>query len=144
MSKAGLIFIALCAGIALFFLIPALGMPGGTSDGAPGPGYFPTIVSVVVLFLCIPLLIGYLKDKKKYFQQDETQKKNLPSLLIVMVAICLYCVLFMYVPFIPLTIAFIVFFNWYFGQKWVFNIVFSIVFTLLIYFIFSKFLHVML
>lgn len=144
MSKAGLIFVGCCAAIAIFFLIPALGMPGGTSDGAPGPGYFPIIVSLVILVLCVLLVFKYLKDDKKYFQQTETQRKNLPKLLITAGAIVLYTILFMFVPFIPLTIVFMVFLNWYFGKKWVYNIVFSIVFTLVLYFVFSKFLHVML
>lgn len=144
MSKAGLIFVGCCAAIAIFFLIPALGMPGGTSDGAPGPGYFPIIVSLVILVLCVLLVFKYLKDDKKYFQQTENQRKNLPKLLITAGAIVLYTILFMFVPFIPLTIVFMVFLNWYFGKKWIYNIVFSIVFTLVLYFVFSKFLHVML
>lgn len=143
MNKAGLVFVAIIACIAVFFLIPALGMPSGSSDGAPGPGYFPTIISIAVLLLCIPVLLGYRKDKKKYFQQNELQKKNLKRLIIVGGTIVLYTILFQYVPFIPLTIVFAIFLNWIFKQKWVFNIIFSVVITMVLYFIFSKFLHVM-
>lgn len=65
-------------------------------------------------------------------------------LFIVCILILAYTILFAFIPFIPLTIAAVGFLNWLFGKKWVPNLIFSVVFTMIIYVIFSKFLHVML
>lgn len=137
-------FVGACVIVTLFFMIPAFSFPGGTTDGAPGPGYFPILVCSVILLLSTILFIQYLRDHKKYFQQNETQKKNLPKLLIAIGAIILYTILFMFIPFIPLTLVFMVFLNWLFGRTWRFNIIFSVVFTGVIYFVFNNLLHVML
>lgn len=144
MSKAGIIFVGCCIIIALVFMIPALDFPGGSSDGAPGPGYFPVILCVIILVLSAVLAVSYLRRREKYFQTNETERRNLPILLITGGAVVLYTILFMFLPFIPLTIIFLVFLNWLYKRTWKFNIIFSIVFTVAMYAIFSKFLHVML
>jgi hypothetical protein len=90
------------------------------------------------------LAVSYLRHKEKYFQTNETERTNLPILLITGGAVVLYTILFMFLPFIPLTIVFMVFLNWLYKRSWVFNCVFSVVFTIVMFFIFSRFLHVML
>lgn len=144
MNKAGLVFVGISIIVALFFMLPAFSMPEGSVDGAPGPGYFPIIVSSIVILLSTIQGIQYLQEDKKTFQQDETQKKNSPTLFIVCVAILIYTILFAFVPFIPLTIILVCFLNWLFGKKRIHNIIFSVAFTMILYMIFSKFLHVML
>ena len=144
MNKAGLVFVGCCIALALFFLIPALAMPEGSVDGAPGPGYFPIIVSVIIIILAVIQGVSYFKEDVKTFEQDETQKKNRPTLFITIVSILVYTVLFAFLPFIPLTIVFVGFLNWLYGKRWIFNALFSVSFTLILWAIFSKFLHVML
>ncbi len=143
MNKAGLIFVGISIMIALGFMIPAFSMPGGSVDGAPGPGYFPIIVSLLVIIFAIIQGITYLKEDVKTFEQTETQVKNKPTLFITCVTILVYTILFSIIPFIPLTIITIGFLNWLYGKKWVHNSIFSVVFTVVVYLIFSKFLHVM-
>jgi hypothetical protein len=143
MSKAGILFVGCCIVAALVFMIPAFDFPGGSSDGAPGPGYFPIIVCVAIFVLSGILAVSYLRRGVKYFQTNNTERKNLPVLLITGGAVVLYTILFMFLPFIPLTIGFLVFLNRLYKRTWKFNIVFSIVFTVVMYFVFSKFLHVM-
>lgn len=144
MNKAGLVFVGLCIVLALIFMIPAFSMPEGTVDGAPGPGYFPGILSVIVILLAITQGVIYLREDEKTFQQDDVQKKNRPTLFITIFAILVYTILFAFLPFIPLTIVFVGFLNWLYGKRWISNIIFSVAFTLILYGIFSKFLHVML
>lgn len=144
MNKAGLVFVSVCIMVALFFMIPAFSMPKGTVDGAPGPGYFPEIVSVFVILLSLVQGYKYLKEDKKTFEQDEVQKKNRPTLFITIFSILIYTILFAFIPFIPLTIALVGFLNWLYEKPWIPNIMFSVIFTLILYWIFSKFLHVML
>lgn len=144
MNKAGLVFVGISIAVAVFFMIPAFSMPGGSVDGAPGPGYFPIILSVIVIILAIIQGIFYLREDKKSFDQDETQRKNKLMLIIVCIATLVYTILFMFIPFIPLTIVAVGFLNWLFGKKWIPNLIFSVAFTMIIYVIFSKFLHVML
>ena len=144
MSKSGLIFAGGCTAVALVFMIPALSFPSGTGDGSPGPGYFPIIVCTFILILSVILAVMYLRHKEKYFQTNETERSNLPILLVTGGAVILYTVLFMYLAFIPLTIVFMVFLNWLYKRPWLFNCIFSVVFTVAMYFIFSRFLRVML
>ena len=144
MSKAGLIFSGGCVVTALIFLVPALKFPAGSGDGSPGPGYFPVVVCTGILILSVILAFTYLRHKEKYFQTNETERSNLPALLITGGAVVLYTILFMFLPFIPLTIIFMVFLNWVYKRPWVFNLIFSVVFTVATYYIFSRFLRVML
>jgi len=144
MNKAGLVFVGISIAVALIFMIPAFSMPGGSVDGAPGPGYFPIILSTLVIILAIIQGLSYLKEDVKTFQQTETQKKNRPTLFIVCITTLVYTILFAYIPFIPLTIVGVGFINWLFGKRWISNLIFSVVFTMVLYVIFSKFLHVML
>ncbi len=144
MNKAGLVFVGISIAVALFFMIPAFSMPGGSSDGAPGPGYFPIIISVIIIILSVLQGVFYLREDKKSFDQDVTQRKNKPILFVVCITILAYTILFAFIPFIPLTIVAVGFLNWLFGKQWVPNLIFSVFFTLIIYVIFSKFLHVML
>ena len=144
MSKAGLLLSGACVAIALVFLVPALGFPGGSGDGSPGPGYFPIIVCTIIIILSIVLAVMYIRHKEKYFQTNETERTNLPVLLITGGAVVLYTIMFMFLPFIPLTIIFMVFLNWLYKRSWVFNGIFSVLFAVISYIIFSKFLHVML
>ena len=144
MSKAGLIFTGGCVAMALYFLIPALSFPGTTKEGTPGPGYFPIIVCSIILVLCLTLAIFYLRHKETYFQKNETERSNLPVTLITCGAVVAYPILFMFLPFIPLTIVYMIFLNWVYKRPWLFNIVFSVVFTVGMYFLFGRFLHIML
>lgn len=144
MNKAGLVFVGISIAVALFFMIPAFSMPGGSADGAPGPGYFPIILSVIVIVLSVVQGLFYFREDRKSFDQTETQKRNKPLLFIVCITILAYTILFAFIPFIPLTIIAVGFLNWLFGKKWVPNLIFSVFFTMIVYVIFSKFLHVML
>ncbi|MDR0486344.1 MAG: tripartite tricarboxylate transporter TctB family protein [Elusimicrobiota bacterium] len=144
MTKSGIIFCLCCIAAALFFMLLALGFPGASADGTPGPGYFPIIVSSAVIALSLVLSISYIKRKEKYFQTNEIERANFPTLLLTGAAIVIYAVLFMFIPFVPLSIAFLIFLNRLYQRSWRFNIIFSILFTLCAYFIFEKFLHVML
>lgn len=144
MSIAGLVFAVVSIALALVFMIPAFRFPGGTVDGAPGPGYFPIIVCTVIIILGLILGIGYIRKKERYFQTNETERSNLPALLVTGAAVVIYTIAFMFIPFIPLTIVFLIFMNWLYKRKWIFNIIFSVAFTIILFFVFSKFLHVML
>jgi hypothetical protein len=144
MNKAGVIFVSSCIGVALFFGIMALGFPGKDSFNTPGSGYFPLVICSIIVVLCLILLAGYLRRREQCFQKDETERKNLPvTFLFALVTLC-YVVALVFIPFIPVTIAFIIFLNRLFKRSWKFNIPFSIILTAVIYVVFAKFLHVML
>ena len=76
MNKAGLVFVGISIIIALAFMIPAFSMPGGSVDGAPGPGYFPIIVSVLVIIFAVIQGIVYIKDGTKTFDQTEKEQTD--------------------------------------------------------------------
>ena len=143
MSKPGLILTGGSIVLALLFLIPALGFPPARA-GTPGPGYFPIIVSTIIIILSVILAVTYLRDKETYFQKNETERSNTPTLLITCGAVILYPIFFWFLPFIPLTIVYMVFLNWVYKRTWKFNIPFSVLFTVTLYVIFARFLRVML
>ena len=144
MSKSGLLIAGGSIVLALFFLIPALGFPRAARGGTPGPGYFPIITSTAIIILSIVLAVVFLRDKEKYFQKNETERSNMPTLLITCAAVVLYPIFFFFLPFIPLTIVYMVFLNWVYKRSWKFNICFSVLFTVITYVIFARFLRVML
>lgn len=144
MNKAGVIFVSSCIGVALFFGITALGFPGKDSFNTPGPGYFPLVICSIIIVLCLVLLAGYLRRREQCFQTNEAERKNLPVTFLFAMVTLVYIVALIFIPFIPVTIAFLISLNRLFKRSWKFNIPFSIILTVVVYFIFVKFLHVML
>jgi len=116
-----------------FILINALNIPN--SPLGLGPGDFPEIISIGLIICGIILFIQGLKREEKL--QKIYSKEALLNILILVILGLLYVYLVHYIGFLYLT-PFLMFATMYlFGYKKIpYAIVISIVFTLLVYYIF--------
>ena len=137
---AGIISIIL----SITFFLSSLGFKSGTSDGVPGPGYFPIILSAMMGFIGVCLIIQGIRFKKRYFIIDDKIKKNLKSFFLTILAIGVYLVLWNIVPFIIRTPIFLFSLNFIYKRELKYNILFSGITSASIYLIFNNLFHVML
>lgn len=128
-------------GFGLLFLFPSLGLgvASPTSDGVPGAGFFPTIMAVLLIVFGILLTINGIKSKGSlvYFEMDEEQKANVKPFFITMISICVFFALWKVIGFYFSVLIFCFFLNKVYQRNFKFNITYSILFTALIYFVFT-------
>jgi len=136
----------LSIGFGTLFFVPSLGMgfTASTSDGVPGPGFFPIIVSSFLIILGFILLVKGIKDKGKFkfFVMDEDTKENLRPFFLTIAAIVVFLAALKLIPFTLASLALLVFLNWVYKRSWKFNLIFSPVFVGLVYLIFTVLLKV--
>jgi putative tricarboxylic transport membrane protein len=137
---AGLCFIAL----AVAFIIPSLSFPGGTSDGVPGPGYFPILLGVLLILLSIGLIVTGIVKQTSFNVVDDLFKANAKPFLLTIVAVIAYLVLWNFLPFLVNTSLFLFALGLIYERKIVYNIIFSVVTTVVLYLVFNNVFHVML
>lgn len=138
--------------VAIFFFLVSLSFPPG-SNGAVGPGYFPRIMCVLVVFLSCLNLINDLRAHKKMVAQGEKEeeltvfkKENLRVWISIGITL-VYVIAVKVIGFVVSSIVFLFVLNTYFRvhekSKAAFVIIpFAVVAVL--YFIFHNLLHVVL
>ncbi len=136
----------LSVAFGFLFLIPSIGfgVTSATSDGVPGPGFFPMIISVCLIALGLMLLIKGIRDKGtfKVFVLDEDTRENLKPFFLTIAAILGFLIAIKFVLFVLAAFALLVGMNWIYKRSWKFNLIFSSVFVGLVYVIFTILLKV--
>lgn len=137
---AGILFILL----AVAFLSISWSFPSGTQDGVPGPGYFPIILSILLIVLSVTMIIVGIIKKTHFNFFDRVFKANMATFLLVNAVIIAYLALWNSVHFMLNTSVLLFALGMIFRRKPVGNLVFSIVATTVLYMLFSHVFHVML
>lgn len=130
--------------ISIFFFLGSRFFPEGTVDGVPGPGYFPTLLSVFLFVLSVALIISGLKKEDRYFALTETINNNLKSLFLTMLSMAGFLIMWRYVPFVISAFLFLLFLNLIFKQSMKFSLMFSAVMVGIVYYVFSNVFNVIL
>lgn len=151
--------------VAVVFLIGALqlGITSKTSDGVPGAGFFPFIVSILVLVLGGLLIAKTLRgpDAPSPFAMSAEQQGNKRTLRVAVYGLAIIMLLWLFPPLNPLdrlqlsetflfrdyafgfaSIVYCVYMNRALGRSWRFSLFFAISFFLLVHFIFTEFLYI--
>lgn len=109
--------------------------------GVLGPGFYPFACGVALIVLGTLLLIRGLRQKgaKDYFQLTPEKKKNLKTLLLLMLSVALFLAAWQITDqfFICLFIYAIIV-NLLLKRSWLFTILFAVIITAFVYFLFSK------
>jgi len=137
---AGVCFIVL----AIFFMVMSLTLPKGSDDGVPGPGYFPLILSGLLVFLSLVMIVTGVVKKTSFNFFDALFKANAAPLLQTILAITVYLVLWNLIPFVINTVVFLFSLGLIYRRTLLANVLFSSISTGLIYALFNKLFHVML
>ena len=133
---------AVCIGAAFMFPSLRLGVGSLTSDGVPGPGFFPFFVSLLVVGLGVALILKgcILKDADAYatFVFDDNSK----NVFVTIAAFAAYLALWRVSDFFLASALLVVFLNFHYGRSLKFNIVYTVVFISMVYLVFYRFLRI--
>lgn len=147
MQKTNIAFGTVFTGIGLLFLFVSLryGIASPTSDGVPGAGFFPFLVSALVVLLGIALIalsLLHRDGQPSPFHMDKEQRENILPFALTIIAIFAFFALWRLIPFEWAALAFCLFMNRAYGRSWRFNILFSVIFVFSIHYIFNRLLFV--
>ncbi|BDF35227.1 hypothetical protein CE91St62_32890 [Lachnospiraceae bacterium] len=130
--------------IGIFFLVKTLATDtlsfvATTSDGVPGAGFFPCILSGALICSGIILMIRGLRQngEKQYVALDAEMRGNIKILLLTVAGLAVFLA-FWYLTdlFIVGVLLFAVFLNKLYERKWKYTIMYAVVFTVFIYLVF--------
>ncbi len=125
--------------IGLYFFISASNFPRMSED-VPGPGFFPKLLSGLLLIFCAILFYNNFKEEPN--KKDEHSQKNLKSYISMGITL-IYILALDYFGFIICTIPFIATLIYLFNYKKLLHIaIISIAITCIIYYLFSVLLGV--
>lgn len=148
--KADAVAGLLCVAFGLFFLImtatnPQLSFIATTSDGVPGGGFFPYILSILIVILGAALVIrGLRQEEKKYVEWTPENRKNLKIMLLTVAGLIVFLAAwkitapyFENTAFMVCVFLFEIYLNKLFERTWKFALIYAVIFTLFIYLVFN-------
>lgn len=145
MKKIANVISCIFIAISVWFFIISLSFPAG-SNGAVGPGYFPRIMCVLVIFLSTLQLI-LSRNVEETPEQAEVKifKKENIRVWITMAITLVYIICIKAVGFVVSSIVFQLGLNWYYKvheKSKVLFVVLPFIVVAALYFVFHNLLHV--
>lgn len=138
------------AAVGAFFFImtlinPQMTFVSTTSDGVPGGGFFPFILSAALFILGIALTGRSLKGETvKYVDMTEENKKNLKTMLFTVGGFIVFLIawkitspIFGNIAFMICVFLFEIYLNKLFERTWKFTLIYAVIFTAFIYLVFN-------
>ena len=107
----------------------------------PGPGFFPIICGVLMIMFGGVLVLKSLLQKESvdYFKMTDEIRSNTKIAFLVFSGLIVFMILWKLTNlFIPLVFIFAVYLNLLFKRSWIFTLIFSIIITAFIYFLFVR------
>ncbi len=111
---------------------------GNTMDA----GFFPRMLALVVGIMGVMLVITGIRDPKDYFGGAE--KRDVKQFFETVALVALYVILWPYIHFIPLSIAFLVGMGWVLKLSWKFIIPYSVIMSCGLYYVFANIFKIIL
>ena len=140
----------LCMAFGAFFFImtainPQLGFGSNTSDGVPGGGFFPYILSVLIVIMGGALVVlGVKNSDVKYVDMTPEMRKNLKIMLLTVAGLVVFLAAwkitapyFGNTAFMTCVFLFEIYLNKLFERSWKFALIYAVIFTAFIYLVFS-------
>lgn len=111
-----------------------------TTDGVPGAGFFPYILSVLVIVTGICLFIRGIKQNgtKQYVTVNAEMKSNIKIVVLTAAGLAVFLI-FWYITgvFIAGTLLFVIYLNKIYRRTWRFTLLYGVIFTIFIYLVFK-------
>ena len=107
----------------------------------PGPGFFPIICGVLMIMFGGVLVLKSLLQKESvdYFKMTDEIRSNTKIAFLVFSGLIVFMILWKLTNlFIPLVFVLAVYLNLLFKRSWIFTLIFSIILTAFIYFLFVR------
>lgn len=136
--------------VGLFFLIMTAIDPKMTfgigSDFAPGPGFYPYILSSLIVIFGIALIVRGIKIAgiKEYFEMNTERKSNISMMVKLIIGLVVFLAVWkMLAPnfgdivFYIGVFLFEIFMNKIFERSWKFTILYALIFTAFVFVVFN-------
>lgn len=111
-----------------------------TSDGVPGAGFFPFLMSVILIVFGTVLLINGIRQKEKvqYINLTAETKRNLKKLLLVLAGLIVFLIIWQLTNlFFPWVFILSIYLNKVFERNLKFTIIYSVSLTAVVYLVFT-------
>lgn len=141
--RKGNIIVSIIFGLLALITIGASMTLEQSKSGVPGSGTWPIAISLLMLIASISLLISALKIKKRDDVAIGLTGENNTRVYITMGGMVLYLLSMYYIGFCVATFFMLfIYISWYGNYKWYFNLVTSLVITVIVFTTFKSILHV--
>jgi hypothetical protein len=131
-------------GFCTLWIYLGLEFPAGTQDGVPGCGTFPILVSIVLGLLSFWLMIRSFINPMIFFNFLKLPPANKAALFLTFAILIAYLVIWYYVNYISSTLFMTIALGLLYRIHWKTNIIVSLLFTFCTYYVFGKFLLIIL
>lgn len=124
---------------------PQLTVVAKTADGVPGAGFFPYLLGGTIITFGILLTIRGAKQKGTvtYIHLTKECRRNVRILLLSLTGLLVFLVLWKLTGiFMAGILVLCLYLNYLFERTWKYNVIYSIVFTVFIYIVFSLFFSI--
>ena len=136
----GTAMLAFCA----LWIHLSMEFPAGTQDGVPGCGTFPILVSIVLAVLSIVLMIRSFINPVVFFNFLKLSFANKLAITLTFGIQIAYLVVWYYLDYVSATLFLTIGLGILYRVNWKLNIIFSLLFSVGTYYLFGKFLLIML
>ncbi|HKM08123.1 MAG TPA: tripartite tricarboxylate transporter TctB family protein [Sphaerochaeta sp.] len=142
MRKANYIASGIFITFAIIIIIISSTYPP-SNHSVPGPGMFPIIIASLIILSAIALTVVTIKSRSKEDSEVDLVSKNIINVYITMAGLIIYLILLPMLGFISTTfVMLLLYMKWYSKRSWWKCIIISLLFTLVIFFLFGTVLNV--
>ena len=140
MRKGKLVLAGVFITLSLFIIAFALELPA-SRKGVPGPGTWPILISLIMLFSAITVAIKSFNDKDK--KPLGIAGKEQVRVYLSMISLVIYLIAMTFIGFAVSTFVMLYgFITWFSNYKWYFRVISSFAITAVIYCVFHYVLKV--
>ncbi|MEJ6078326.1 tripartite tricarboxylate transporter TctB family protein [Vibrio sp. 1-Bac 57] len=140
MRKGKLVLAGVFITLSLFIIAFALELPA-SRKGVPGPGTWPILISLIMLFSAITVAIKSFNDKDK--KPLGIAGKEQVRVYLSMISLVIYLIAMTFIGFAVSTFVMLYgFITWFSSYKWYFRVISSFAITAVIYCVFHYVLKV--
>lgn len=140
MRKGKLVLAGVFITLSLFIIAFALDLPA-SRKGVPGPGTWPILISLIMLFSAITVAIKSFNDKDK--KPLGIAGKEQIRVYLSMISLVIYLIAMTFIGFAVSTFVMLYgFITWFSSYKWYFRVISSFAITAVIYCVFHYVLKV--
>ncbi|SHE80510.1 tripartite tricarboxylate transporter TctB family protein [Alkalibacter saccharofermentans] len=142
--NADAIFASIVLAISVGFYIMSLSFTRETVGGNVNEGFFPRMLAVGVALMALYIIIGSIKNNVHYFELKDGNKDILKTVGICMSLFVLYIISWNHVHFLIKTIIFLLAMCRVLKLKLLFSVIYSVVFSVGIYMLFTQAFRILL
>jgi hypothetical protein len=130
--------------VSVAFFVAGMKFNRPTPDGLMNEGVFPQIIALVVGLLSIAIIVKGIQKNTPYFAVTEKQRGNLKALFQMIGLFVLYIIAWRFVHFLISTTVLLAGMCRILKFKWRFTLIFSVIFAVSVFFLFTEVFSIML